>query len=349
MAPATQSKDDPALHVLNLAFSGDQIVSVTANGTVQAWDRTGTPVGRPFTADSGGRSAPVLRSDGTLLATATNQGTVQAWDVTEGKPAGPSISMARGDVTTLAFRGERIVARGSGEDALRQWNLVGGAPEGDPIQVGEKAVTALAFSQDGGRIAVAQEGAKVSVWDATNGKPITTTPMIGDYDPNLDDRRVTSVAFSHDGDRVVTGASGDDTVRVWDAQSGKPIGQPITGHQRNVTSVAFSPDGRYIVSGAQDNSVRLWDANNQQPVGPKLPIYKAAPAVAFSPDGRIIVAGLNDGTIRTWPGPAVWSAELCDKLTHTMNSEQWADWVAASIDYEPVCDGLQTQPGRNGS
>jgi WD40 repeat protein len=42
--------------------------------------------------------------------------------------------------------------------------------------------------------------------------------------------RVSSAAFSPDGKRIVT-ASRDNTARVWDADTGKPIGEPLKGHE----------------------------------------------------------------------------------------------------------------------
>ena len=79
------------------------------------------------------------------------------------------------------------------------------------------------------------------------------------------DSVVSSVASSPDGRHIVSG-SHDKMVRVWDAQTGQSVMDPLTGHDDCVTSVAFSPDGRYIVSGSRDKTVRVWYAQTGQSV-----------------------------------------------------------------------------------
>ena len=78
-----------------------------------------------------------------------------------------------------------------------------------------------------------------------------------------------SAAFSPDGKRIVT-ASEDKTARLWDAETGKPIGEPLKGHTDSVMSAAFSPDGKRIVTASDDKTARLWDAETGKQIGEPL-------------------------------------------------------------------------------
>ena len=60
-------------------------------------------------------------------------------------------------------------------------------------------------------------------------------------------------------------ASVDNTARLWDAASGKPIGEPMK--HKKVYSAQFSPDGQRVVTASVDKTARLWDAASGKPIG----------------------------------------------------------------------------------
>jgi len=80
---------------------------------------------------------------------------------------------------------------------------------------------------------------------------------------------VRSAAFSPDGQRIVT-ASEDKPARIWDAESGKAIGEPLKGHDGAVNGAVFSPDGKRIVTASDDKTARIWDVASGKPIGEPL-------------------------------------------------------------------------------
>jgi len=107
-----------------------------------------------------------------------------------------------------------------------------------------------------------------------------------------------TASFSPDGRRVVT-ASEDHTARVWEAATGKAVGQ-LLRHDGRVNSAVFSPDGKWVVTASEDSAARLWEADS----GKLLSIFQghtdAVTDAVFSPDGKWVLSASKDGTTRLW-------------------------------------------------
>jgi WD40 repeat protein len=120
------------------------------------------------------------------------------------------------------------------------------------------------------------------------------------------------VAFSPDGHTVLTG-SWDDTARLWDARTGKHLGEPLR-HKGWVLAVAFNPEGDTVLTGSRDKTAQLWDARTGKPLGDPLRHQGEVWAVAFSPEGHTVLTGSEDNTARLWD--ARTGEPLGDPLRH---------------------------------
>src|SRR6266699_787693 len=109
---------------------------------------------------------------------------------------------------------------------------------------------------------------------------------------------VNSARFSPNGQRIVT-ASTDKTARLWDAASGKPIGESMK-HEGMVNSTQCSPDGQRVVTASKDKTARLWDAASGKPIGESMKHEDVVTSAQFSPDGQRVVTASLDKTARLW-------------------------------------------------
>jgi WD40 repeat protein len=151
----------------------------------------------------------------------------------------------------------------------------------------------VAFGRARGRplLAVASTAGKVSVFDPTTGREVTS----------FDHPGATGVAFRPDGDRLAS-VAWDNSVRLWRTdtwalaeQYRDPGGQP--------NSVAFSPDGTLLAWGGADTTVKVWKVGAGQVAtlrGHRNWVWD----VAFRPGtGDVIASAGRDGTVKVWKTP----------------------------------------------
>jgi WD40 repeat protein len=109
---------------------------------------------------------------------------------------------------------------------------------------------------------------------------------------------ISSCAVSPDNRRIVS-ASSDNTLKVWDAETGKCL-KTFEGHTGAVTSCAVSPDNGKIVSASSDKTLKVWDAETGKCLKTLEGHSGLVKSCAVSPDNRRIVSASSDNTLRLW-------------------------------------------------
>ncbi|KAF5343412.1 hypothetical protein D9757_015390 [Collybiopsis confluens] len=318
--------------------NGQQVVSGSYDQTVRIWNvQTGQQIGDPLHGHTGWVSSVAFSPDGQQVVSGSHDQTVRIWNVQTGQQIGDPLHGHTNLVTSVAFSpdGQQVVS-GSWithenlecPDRTADWRSTPWPHNGGHI---------MAFSPDGQQVVAGSADETVRIGMSRQDSRLEihsmATPAESPHrnlecpDRTADWRStpwphgwVTSVAFSPDGQQVVSG-SYDETVRIWNVQTGQKSGDPLHGHTSRVTSVAFPPDGQQVVSGSHDQTVRIWNVQTGQQIGDPLhrhtsqnlecpdrtadwdPLYghtSVVTSVAFSCDGQQVVSGSADQTVRIW-------------------------------------------------
>ncbi len=151
--------------------------------------------------------------DSKYLATGDRNGGVVLWEAASGQEMF-TLPGHKGAITAITWRGDsELFASASEDGTLKLWKAGdGSALRSLPVHTG--GALSARFTHDG-RIVTCGRDNKVQIWETT-GRNVLALAFTGDL-PN----RVT---FSDDGLRVI-GSDWRGKVFVWDAKSGKPIGE----------------------------------------------------------------------------------------------------------------------------
>jgi WD40 repeat protein/predicted Ser/Thr protein kinase len=316
---------DGPLHSVAFSPDGRRILTGSQAGVARLWDvATRKPVGPPL-AHPQAILAVAFQPDGEAVMTATLDGTIRVWDLAGTRGTLPTdLTWKTGAwIYAMTFHpdGQSLLTVGL-DKALRfwgevlRWDASSGAAMGRLIEI-EEPVESATFVRGGQAVlfvSAENAGPKLHLFDAASGKPIGVPLKPGgaraDHVTLSPDGDVPlkpgtyHVALSPDGRRVLTGSHLGKSARLWDFETGQPLGPPLE-HPDWVQAVAFSPDGRTFATGCKDKVARLWDAATDAPLGEamvhKLPVV----AVAFSPDSKTLLTGCADdsytaGEARLW-------------------------------------------------
>jgi WD40 repeat protein len=158
------------------------------------------------------------------------------------------------------------------------------------------------FSPDG-RMVLFAGGMQSGFWEPDKDRLVW-------LQTEADTFRVAALDASPAGDIVAGACPEDDTLRVWDVETGELI-RSIPGFRGGFDELHFAPDGKTLaIVRSQQPTLLLWNTYTWQQVGSLKSSEATIKAAGFSPDGSyLITSSFGEGT-RFWRAPLLESFDM---------------------------------------
>jgi WD40 repeat protein len=293
----------PLLHpsaVTQVLFSPDgrTLATVASDRKVRLWEpRTAKLLSILEHRDTVNQVS--FSSDSQWLITACTDAAARMWNVASGRQRGLALRHFS-EVNRASFSqdGSRVVTAGD-DNTARLWDAATQELL-PPLLRHHGTVECAAFSPDGKWLATASKDRLVRLWSVRPERllPVFQHTVAAPTGQDTPAWRKPEGLSSPD-QRVVLKAVDLNSVRVWDAETGEPVG-PALKHNSDILSASFSPDNRRVLSSSDDNTARVWDPASGELAAPPLTHQSSVNWAAFSPDGRKVVTASTDRTARVW-------------------------------------------------
>ncbi|KAH9480194.1 Vegetative incompatibility protein HET-E-1 [Psilocybe cubensis] len=337
---------------VGFSSDGTRIITSSYDNTVRIWNRKTGRLEHILHGHVNWIYCHALSPDGQRIGSGSEDRTFCIWTIpgtelgfgNEGRALASSenntVTRHTDTVRCVAFSpdGKHIVS-GSDDRTICIWNASTGRLESGPIKHHTSTVFSAVFSPDGEWIATGSGDRSILLINPFTGErkgyqePGSANASSSENLPFTGHTAyIRSVSFSPDGLRLASG-SHDQTIRVWNVNTGELELGPLIGHNDKVVSVQFSPNGAIIASGSWDATVRLWDSLTGELIKEPLKGHKGGvTSIAFSPDGTQIVSGSSDRTLCVWNvstgilerGPLAGHTSFIASVTFSPDGSQFA-------------------------
>jgi len=298
-----------------LAFSGDTLAAVSAQGRVTLWNTASARCTASITAPTAAAHATLLHSSaqGWLAFTSAgerlNPQPPGKWHLERvlGSTSGNSPLTDR--IAALCFSPDgNLLATGGGELSrsgdIHLWDPATGRLVQSWTERHRDAVLCLDFSPDGRWLASGGADKLARITEVASGRPVHTM--------EAHTHHVLSVSFRADA-RVLATAGADGSVNVWDTASGERR-KKITTWEKEVTALQFIGATAQFLTTSGDQQARILneDGTEARSLTKRSEFLHAA---ASARSGTLVAAGGETGLLRLWD-PAT-GRELASHTTPT--------------------------------
>ncbi len=223
--------------------------------------------------------------------------TARIWEVATGRMSVRLGGLGRFMQSVEFSRDDKyVVATGAGK--VRIWDAQNGKTLTD---IQHPFVRMATFSPDGTYVAIASSD-EILLSTVADGKVYR---KIAFRPPGTDERNdelirtfyPVNARFSPDGKFVA--ATAGTTVRLWVAESGKPVVNG-TGHASYINNIDFSPEGGYFVTSSWDGSAKVWQTQTGLLIHTLAGHSAMVSSARFSPDGRYVLTVSHDSKAKMW-------------------------------------------------
>jgi len=212
-----------------------------------------------------------------------------------------------GDALAVALTPDgEVLAVGGRDGSVMLCDTATRMPIGEASEGHDGGVEAMTFVDATTLVTVGDDG-RVLRWQL--GADDDAAMVLGEPDVlGETDDVIWGVTVSPDASTLAT-ASEDGTVRLWNAESGMPRGEPIAARRKDYLSVAFSPGGESVAVGNGDGETAaydvstgatLWESNSGHGGSDvwELAYTRGGELLSVGADGTVQVRDSGTGTVR---------------------------------------------------